>query len=391
MIKIRIGYCVKLTDRMRSFFIFLILLLSSCASTPPKTDSVSLTPVTYEQLKHWQHDNHQQALQAFLRSCEAYQSMEVSKSITGNVQIGQLQSICDDATNPVNNTQARVFFEQHFTPYRVTYQQQQEGLLTGYYQILLRGSREYSSDYAYPLYQRPEHMVQFDLKDFLPATESTTLVGMVQGNRLTPVPDRKNIEEKPISSPLLYVDNPVDAFFLHIQGSGKVQMQDGKVLGVGYHGKNGKPYTAIGALLHQDGHLTAQQMNAESIKEWLNNNPSLANQYMHQNESFIFFRLLDEAYHDPIGAMGVELTPKRSLAIDPSHIPLGLPVWLETHVPDTQNPSNIHPWHHLMIAQDTGSAIKGGIRGDIYFGAGREAELQASHMKHQGTFYVLLP
>ncbi|MGY8996612.1 MAG: murein transglycosylase A, partial [Alphaproteobacteria bacterium] len=201
-----------------------------------------------------------------------------------------------------------------------------------------------------------------------------------------PLPDRAEIDDGALADQgleLLWVDDPIAAFFLHIQGSGRVVLPDGSEVRVGYAGQNGHVYYAIGRELVALEELTREEVSLQSIRAWLHENPDRTFDIMATNPSYIFFDQVDG--EGPIGAQGVPLTPGRSLAVDRAFYALGVPVWLATKLPDDQ------PWRRLMVTQDTGGAIKGPVRGDIFFGGGDWAEWNAGHMKGQGAIWVLLP
>lgn len=385
----------------------LFLLLTACTKvqapvmpvTSPdasqKADNVMYQKTKFSRIKFWEADNHKHALAVFLQSCEKWNTFSSDRDLGIAGKISDWRVLCDKArmlTSESNkNKEYKAFFEKYFTPYQLISNAQDQGLFTGYYEILLDGSMKHGGKYQYPLYQRPRGLVQFNVNDFIPDAESQMIFGLVKGKKLIPVPPREKIEQGAIKTlePLMYLSDGVDGFFLHIQGSGKVRMDDGTMVNVGYAGKNGKPYTAVGKLLYRDGHLDRSQLNAIAIREWLKEHPKLARGYMNQNESFIFFRRLSNDLSGPIGSLGVPLTPRRSLAVDTRYVPLGIPVWVDIDL--SESASSETRFTGLMMAQDTGSAIKGGIRGDIFFGFGKYAELMASHFKQEGTMHILLP
>ena len=266
------------------------------------------------------------------------------------------------------------------------------GLMTGYYEPLLNGSRRRESAAQVPLYARPADLLTIDLVEVEPRLAGMRLRGRVQGNRVVPYHSRADIDTRNALAghELLWVDDPVDAFFLEIQGSGRVQLRDGSVARVGYADQNGHPYRAIGRTLIDQGALPAEAVTAPSIRDWLRANPAQARTVMHSNPSVVFFRELPANTADPTagppGAMGVPLTTERSLAIDRSVVPLGSLLWL-----DTVHPVSGQAWQRAMVGQDTGGAIVGRIRADVFWGFGAEAARAAGTMKTPGRMWVMEP
>ena len=331
-----------------------------------------LTPAAFADLPGWEEDDHSTALAAFLRSC---------RRMTGPA--------CDAASRAPADT-ARAFFESHFQPFAVN--AGQEGLFTGYYEPLLQGSRERSDRYRVPLYVRPPDLVTVDLGDFREELKGQRIAGRVEEGALVPYPDRKAIEEGALDGrdlELVWVDDPVDAFFLQIQGSGRVRLDDGSEMRVGYAAQNGHPYFAIGKDLIERGALAREEVTMQSIRGWLEQNPDLADDVMARNASYVFFEELKG--EGPLGAQGVPLTPGRSLAVDLKHWTLGTPVWLDTRAPSPRPGEPDRPLRRLVIAQDTGGAIVGVVRGDVFWGHGGDAAEIAGRMKHSGSMWVLLP
>lgn len=289
-----------------------------------------------------------------------------------------------------DHLRARQFFESAFQPFAV--QSQQGGLFTGYYEIGLRAALEPSDDYRFPIYARPPSLVQASLDAFNPELSGQSIAGRVTDDqRLIPFYTRAEIDNGAIAddTPVLaWANNPVDVYFLHIQGSGRITVPDGRSYGIGFDAKNGHPYRSVGKVLIDRGIIPREAMSAPAIKQWMERNPASAMELMHQNPSYIFFRWLDS--HAPLGAQGAPLTPGRSLAVDTRFIPLGAPLWIDTTTPPTPNYPP-QPLQRLVIAQDTGSAIKGPVRGDFFWGYGTYAEEMAGYMQSPGRYVVLLP
>jgi membrane-bound lytic murein transglycosylase A len=287
---------------------------------------------------------------------------------------------------------ARAFFERRFRPLAATNGGHPLGLFTGYYEPLLQGSRRRGGRFTVPLYLRPPELVTVDLGDFRESLKGQRIAGKVEDGALVPFPDRGAIEKGALAGrdlELVWVDDPVDAFFLHVQGSGRVRLAEGGELRVGYAAQNGHPYFAIGRDLIERGALRKEEVSMQSIRAWLEAHPDDAAKVMERNASYIFFQELKG--DGPLGAEGVPLTPGRSLAVDRELLPLGLPVWLSAGMPGAREGEPDRKLRRLLVAQDTGGAIRGPVRGDVFWGHGDEAAEIAGRMKHRGRLWVLLP
>lgn len=357
---------IDLGPLSRTFsFAFITLGLGACSFFAGSADAphAAFFPVPVAQLTGWAVDDQSIALETFAKSCPRLLKFKPG------AQPGPVvdwRPVCEWAvrlarsgTTPQN---AQKFFTSAFTPFAVTNGGNDQGLFTGYFEPALRGSLTRTEKFRYPLYAKPK------VKGALPTREEIRRGALVG----------KNLE-------LLWVDDPVDAFFLHIQGSGRVVLPDGKAIRVGFAGRNGHPYFAIGRALVDRGVIPVEQVSLQSIRKWLSENPGEADAVMDLNRAYIFFRKITAG--GPVGAMGIPLTPERSLAVDRGLLPLGAPIWLETT--DPLNPTR--PIRRLMVTQDTGSAIKGAVRGDIFWGAGALAKERAGRMKQQGRYFILLP
>jgi membrane-bound lytic murein transglycosylase A len=263
------------------------------------------------------------------------------------------------------------------------------GLITGYYEPVLQGSRQRVAPYLHPLYATPDDLLSIDLGSLYPELRNLRLRGRVEGRRVVPYAARNEIERgtKALAGKeLLWVDDAVEAFFLQIQGSGRIRLPDGSTTRVGYADQNGHPYRPIGRWLVEQGELARDQVSMQSIKQWASANPARLQELLSQNPSYVFFRELPDSNAGPIGAQGVALTAERSLAIDPRTTPLGTPVFLATTRPDNGQPLN-----RLMMAQDTGGAIRGAVRADLFWGSGPQAGELAGRMRQQGRLWLLWP
>lgn len=338
----------------------LMLAVAGCDHAGDRLPAFSLEDARFADLPGWDDDDHSEALGAFVKSCEAIERQDPDTSLDRKPAMATVslwRERCRLARNTAGSD-ARAFFETWFRPWRVT--GAGGSLFTGYFEPLLSGSRTRGGPWRWPLYRMPAN--------------------------LSPLPERAAIDAGALDGmglELLWVDDPVDAFFLHVQGSGRVRLEDGSEILVGYAGGNGHPYTSIGKELIQRGEIAADDISMASIRAWLASRPHEAAGLMAVNRSYVFFRELEG--EGPVGAQGVPLTPGRSLAVDDAFLAYGVPVWLETTLPDGA------PWRRLMVAQDTGSAITGAVRGDIFFGAGDWAAGMAGAMKSPGRSWILLP
>ena len=410
---------------------------------------MSLQPVPFAQLPGWNADHLAQAVVPFRASCTEMKDPALAGGKLGGVgetlarggQVASWQTACDAvASVPVGDeAAARRFFETQFTAYAVAENGSAEGLFTGYYEPELRGARSPGPGFQVPLYRRPADLVTVDLTLFpnvtgtisgpvqagqlIPApaapdpapvqsgiaripvpqvtvdlalfpdaAKSHRIIGRVQDGKLLPYYDRAKIIGGVLASKrleLLWVASPLDAFFLEVQGAGRVVLPDHRVVRVAYAGQNGLPYKAIGRVLADRGKIPLEQVTMQSIRTWLEAHPDEAADVMNQNPSYVFFREVDGASPEqgpPGGMGGIALTPGRSIAVDRGFIPLGAPVWV-----DTVDPLDGSKWQRLMLAQDLGGAIKGAVRADLFFGWGAQAEERAGRMNAKGRQYVLLP
>ena len=304
------------------------------------------------------------------------------------------------ATTPSDDeAAARAYFERWFVPYLAANNDHPDGLFTGYFEPELKGSRTRGGPYTVPLYGRPADLITVDLGLFREDWRGTNIAGRVRNGTLRPYPTRAEIEHGALAglkrsdgAPLAiaWVDDAIDAFFLQIQGSGRIVLPDGSLMRVGYAATNGQPYVAIGRELIQRGALTRDDVSMPAIRAWLLAHPAEAPAVMDKDRSFVFFRSLPPpASPDdgPPGAEGVPLTPGRSLAVDRRFLPLGIPVWLDAEDPVAAGAR----LERLFIAQDTGGAIRGPVRGDVFWGHGADAALRAGRMKSSGRYWIFLP
>lgn len=358
----------------------------------------ALLPTSFAALPGWHADDHGAALAAFRKSCARRSALPDARTLLPQDvagQVGDRRVACRAARalEPQDRAAARAFFERHFTPFAVVAHGRREGLFTGYYEPLVDADVTPSADYPIPLYRRPPELVTADLGDFAPDLAGRRIAGAVIAGRLRPFATRAEIESGALAGrglELLWAADPVAVFFLQIQGSGRARLPDGRVLRLAYDGRNGHPYTSLGRLLVARGALHPSLVSAPAIASWLRANPVIGAELMRENASYVFFRLAEG--DGTLGAEGVPLTPGRSLAVDRRFIPLGTPLWLATTQPDPEAPAGRRlPLRRLVVAQDSGAAIRGAVRGDLYWGFGAEAETIAGYMADRGRLWLLLP
>ena len=349
---------------------------------PPKPEPVALmTPTTFGALPGWQQDDLREAWPAFVGSCKV-----LVRKIEWTMPCAAAAIV-----NPADGAAIRVFFESWFVPNQVRAADGADsGLITGYYEPMLHGARKRGGAFQTPLCRMPDDLLTIDLGSVYPELKNMRLRGRLVGKKVVPYNTRADIARADIDGKqLLWVDDAVEAFFLEVQGSGRVRLADtGETVRLAYAEQNGHPYKAIGRWLVEQGELTAPQATAQGIKAWIATHPTRRQELFNVNPSYIFFK--EEALPDPSigpkGALGVPLTPARSVAIDPQFLPLGAPVWRAT----TRAGSEV-PLQRLMMGQDTGGAIRGAVRADFFYGFGSEAADSAGRMKQRGQIWVLLP
>ncbi|MEE9300338.1 MAG: murein transglycosylase A [Alphaproteobacteria bacterium] len=379
------------------WLVVVLFLLAACDERAPLPDRLVLEPVGFDALTGWGEDAQEEALATFRRSCDVLRARPDDASLGAAGTVADWRGTCEAALaleEPFGD--ARGFFEAHFTPVATFNNDEREGLYTGYYEPELAGARAPRRTFATPLYARPDDLVSVDLGAFRPELQGTRIAGWVIDGRLVPYASRAEIEDGALEGrglELVWVEDPNDAFFLQIQGSGKIRFEDGAVRRIGYADSNGHVYFPIGRALVARGELTREEVSLQSIRAWLEAHPDAAPELRAQNPSYIFFRWLpgDDSAPGPLGAQGVALTPGRSLAVDTRFVALGIPLWLEARVPGAGPGLSDRSLRRLLVAQDTGSAIKGPLRGDVFWGSGAAAEWLAGQMKAPGRSYLLLP
>ncbi len=384
-------YCISFPAGMRFRAALLpLVFLAACvappvAPPPPVVPPVALPAAPFavskwEMLPDWQTIDMQPSWTAFLQSCRALKNKP------------DWQETCARADGLVqpDNATLRSFFEESFTPYQVFNPDgSSQGMITGYYEPRLSGSRVRTDRFRYPLYAVPDDMLTIDLSEVYPQLKGMRLRGRLQDRRIVPYYDRAEIDTGKAAlqgRELFWVEDAVDLFFLHIQGSGRIELPDGSLVKVGYAEQNGHPYVSIGKKLVEMGELKLEEASMQGIKGWAQQYPEKLAALLAQNPSYVFFRELPSGLSAPLGALGVPLTEAYSIAVDPRTVPLGAPVFLSTTHPNSSAPLN-----RLMLAQDTGGAIKGAVRADFFWGFGEQAGAQAGRMKQSGQMWVLFP
>jgi membrane-bound lytic murein transglycosylase A len=382
----------------------LILFAASIvAAKPLRLPDAEIVPVSFGDLKGWVDDDQAQAFAAFANSCQPILRREKAKVAVKPFE-RSLREPCRQTTlyrDLASNGAARFFFEQNFRPVRISRIGETEGFLTGYYEPELEGSLEAGEGFTVPFYRRPP-----ELRTRTPGTSKTsgpsraagskqTKTGTRKAGRIVPFHDRMEIENGALAGrglELFWAKDQIDAFFTHIQGSARVRLRDGQLMRINYDAQNGHPYLAVGRVLIERGIVPKDEMTMDKIRTFISEHPEEGRELMRMNRSYIFFREVSELGHDeePIGAQGVSLTADRSIAVDRSLHVYGTPFWIEAELP-LENESVATPFRRLMLAQDTGGAIVGPARADIYFGAGVEAGMVAGRLRHPGTFYMLVP
>ncbi|MDP2825569.1 MAG: murein transglycosylase A [Sulfuritalea sp.] len=350
------------------------------AVEPPKPAEKPLQAADWSDLPGWNEDDPGPVFNAFVAGCRSLERQ------------AQWKPVCSSARSLGDTSAAalRTWFEAQFQPWAlVNPDGSRTGLITGYYEPILKGSRRQSRGYAHPVFAPPEDMIVVELAELYPELKHLRLRGRIEGRKLIPYYSRAEWtpqESKRSPEALLWIDDPIELFFMQIQGSGQVQLTDGSRVRLNYADQNGHPYRSIGRWLIERGELKAEHASMQGIKSWAKNNASRLAELLNANPSLVFFRELPVEGSGPQGAMGLALTPERSLAVDPRHVPLGAPIWLATTRPNGEQALT-----RLMLGQDTGGAIRGVVRADFYWGSGVAAGNQAGKMRQQGRMWVLMP
>ena len=372
------------------------LLLSSCSDKqkglPTQADiieRVQLTKADFSELKNWNKDNLSEIKKGFTDSCEKILSEK--KEFLGNAAIKiptqAYQEICLKFIDEriTNTQQIKDFMEANFTPYLISDNGNEIGKFTSYYESALNGSYQKDNKYKYPIYGKPKDLIEINTKDFDDTQPNKRYVGRIVNQKLVPYYTREEISQNEINAPvILWGDSLIDINIMQIQGSAVATLPDGNKIRIGYAENNGHPFCGLGSILLAKGWLKQGESSMIHIKDWLKNNPDKADEIYNENKRYIFHRIIKG--EGPIGAQGVALQAGRSLAVDRSIIPLGSLLWLETSTPNNKQ------LEKLVIAQDIGSAIKGIVRGDYFWGSGSDEILKlAGSMNQEGRYFILIP
>lgn len=377
-------------DALRRIFACVLIAVSFMTADSLAANG-RLSPLGFDQIAGWQDEDHDEALRAFKRSCQ--EIIATGHGFKRQARFGGERkdwiAVCEAAASAAN---PRRFFETQFLAFQVEDADRPAGLFTGYYEPEADGSRKPGGEYQVPMYRRPYDLVALNAED---EKQLGLKYGRYAGGKAQPYFTRAEIEQGALHGKgleIAYLKSWEDAFFMHVQGSGRVRLPDGSAIRLAYALKTGLPYTGIGGVLIERGILTKQTNSMQAIRAWMKQNRQVARELMWLNKSFVFFREIEIA--DPslgaLGAQQVNLTPGRSLAIDRSVWMFGTPIWLATSTPP-EAPGGAKSFKRMLIAQDTGTAIKGFARGDVFWGWGEEAAQIAGHMKSEGAMIVLLP
>ena len=386
--------------KQKNLLAVLVLLLAGCASVKPvvtqtpetlplapacscppievtKPAEKPLQPGAWIDLPGWGADDLTPAFDAFVASCKTLERQAL------------WNSVCLSARS-ADRSNLRSWFEAQMQPWQlVNADGSREGLITGYYEPVIKGSRKQNKEFQFPAFGVPDDLIVVDLADLYPELKSMRLRGRLEGRKLVPYYSRaewtKQVSRRS-GDVLLWAHDAVELFFLQIQGSGQVDLDGGQRIRISYADQNGHPYKAIGRWLAEQGEMKLEQTSMQGIKAWAATNPKRLHELLNANPSMVFFREVPLIGSGPPGALGVALTPERSIAVDTRATPLGSPVWLAT-----TRPSSEEPLQRLMLAQDTGGAIRGPVRADFYWGSGPTAGETAGKMKQKGAMWALLP
>jgi membrane-bound lytic murein transglycosylase A len=373
---------------------------AATAPSPPalKIPNSQLEPLTWADLNGWADDDHAAAFKAFTESCKAILPGDASIRESRPVFVA-LRGTCRLAmtTAPADGAEARNFFEKHFRPVRIATLGESAGFLTGYYEPIVEGSRTWSPEFQVPLYSRPSNLIASGRRQFGASyfPNKGRNVGRKLGRRkIVPYYDRAEIEEGILTGRQLeicWIKDPIDLLFIQIQGSARVRLADGSVLRVNYDSHNGHSYSPVGRFLIESGAIPREEMSMDRIRQWMQDNLEGGREIRGKNRSYVFFRETGlSAEEEPKGAQGVSLTPGRTIAVDRALHVYGTPFFIEAELPiDSAEPNT--KFRRLMLGQDTGSAIVGAARADLYFGAGATAGKIAGRIRHPGQFAMLVP
>lgn len=355
--------------------IAILFFITGCApkyTSMEKVSKAQLEQLDFDDIQGFHEDNLDLALRVFQKDCKRSKRYNIFKQV------------CQKANE---TTDSKTFFTQNFTPFKLRNQSgKDKGVITGYYEPLLQGSLKKTKEFKYPVYKTPKDLIVVDLKSVYPKLKNYRLRGRVVGNKLVPYNPRALMKNKKNLEVICYVNSKTDLYFLEIQGSGKIELRDGSIMNVGFANQNGHPYASIGKYMIKKGYIGGKSGYSASIqgmKRWFMENPKKVDGVLNVNPSYVFFA---QTKQGATGSLGTELTQRRNLAVDRSYIPLGMPVFI-----NTKNPVTHENIDQLMVAADTGGAIKGEIRADFFWGFSKEAEKYAGRMKEKGSLIIFVP
>ena len=401
------GRTTRLCNFKHSIILLLSFIISSCSGNFFDTDSkVVLKPINYSQILGWKNENFLNSIEAFAESCAFVRKKELRTEIkksNGKIILDKgdkllfdsldnhLFDVCLLASSKQLNTkyERKIFFEDYFQPYQVI--NNNSAHFTGYYEPILNGSLTQYREFQYPIYGLPEDLISVDLGLSNPDSKNQKLVGRLEEGKVVPYFTRSEIEDGALANrglEIIWLDSPIDLFFLHIQGSGRIILEDNKEIRVSFAGKYGHKYFPIGAELVRMGEIKKENISLQSITRWLKNHPKKVRKILNKNPSYIFFRIQDSVLGGPKGAQGSALFPRRSVAIDSNIFNYGYPFWISINDRGNRREKILET---LVFGQDTGSAIKGPLRIDVFLGSGREAKIEAGTMNNLGQLFILLP
>ncbi|MFT7003997.1 MAG: membrane-bound lytic murein transglycosylase A [Sulfurimonas sp.] len=360
---------------MRQTIIITVLIItffSGCSNvskvTLPQIPETNLYESSFDELPSWESENYDEALSSFINSCQS----KKTKHIYGD--------LCDKATQSENSKE---FLQREFSVYKVQSEDEEEkGLLTGYYEPSLKGSLLKTDFYIYPIYNTPKDLIIVDLSSIYPDLKNYRLRGKIEGNKLVPYYTREQMQDNVVDADVIcYTNSKIDLFFLEVQGSGRVILENGETIYLGFANQNGHKYSSIGKYLVSKGEIALEDISLQTIREWFKQNPSRVDEVLNYNDSVVYFR---EKTKPASGSLGVILTPKRSVAVDRKYIPLGSMLFLDA----TINKKDVS---RIVMAEDTGGAIKGALRADMFFGSSEWARESAGVLKSPLSLWMFLP
>ncbi|MBR5154811.1 MAG: MltA domain-containing protein [Alphaproteobacteria bacterium] len=368
--------------------LLVVSLLVSCSGEDKKRDyslGFKLYKSSFSDLKDWEDDDLYLFDKSVKSVCEALKKNNSSKLASDKfeVSLSEYKNHCEKIQNIKNNKSLKKYIEKNFLPYLVVNNGEAEGKFTSYYEAEIKANTVMGGKYKYPIYGKPNDLVEINLRDFDESLPNQRLVGRVKDGKLVKYYTRKEIDEGILDAPvILWGDNIVDIYLMQIQGAAVATLPDGSKIRVGYHDNNGHKFRGIGSILLEKKLIEPKDASMDKIREWLDDNGDKAKKNMLLNDRFIFHKIVEA--DGPIGAMGLPLYAGRSMAVDRSFIPLGVMLWVETKSPKGD-------LNKLVMAEDVGSAIKGAIRGDYFWGHGDDALKFAGKMNSSGRYYVILP